>query len=207
MGSRVVHIRLDDWVLMGCHDVMKAGKSSIDNIPMASIVRSVLTALIRKLQNSQQIPTYTAEELYERAMELYNGAKELDLDITLSDIVKPTEEDGSSDMKALLAEAMREIENEGAPEGIADESVEISEVDEEEDRGFLALDLTTQTCNPFSYYLKAVPKDRFIEWANSQNELIQKAVCITYDGLPKQLWGSDKAEEMIKSLLERHLPK
>lgn len=202
--SRVIHIRLDDWVLLGCHDVMKAGKDSIDNIPMATIVRNVLTALIRKLQNTNQIPTYTKEEAYERAMEMYSGAEELDLDIVLSDIVDPVEGDDSSEMAELLKETLREIENEGAPEGIGQE-VEISEASDIPAIPLATLDLFKVESFDFSFLKQTAPKDRFVEWAKDEDKLIQKAVSIVYSGLPQQLWGSEKAETMIKDMLKRHV--
>ena len=203
MPSRVVHIRLDDWVILGCHDILQAGENSIENIPMATIVRNVLTALVRKLQNTNQIPIYTKEEAYERAMELYGGAKELDLDVVLADLVQPEETSDEQAMEDLLKETLRQIENEGVPMGIA-ETVEITEVEQADVIEKPTLNLFTQGCPTFDVYKKQSPKDRFVEWASEQNELIQAAVAVAYTGLPKQLWGTDKAEEMIKDLLERH---
>ena len=203
MPSRVVHIRLDDWVILGCHDILQAGENSIENIPMATIVRNVLTALVRKLQNTNQIPIYTKEEAYERAMELYGGAKELDLDVVLADLVQPEETSDEQAMEDLLKETLRQIENEGVPMGIA-EDVQIAEVAETSVVKMPTLNLLIQSCTPFAELRKQSPKDRFIEWANEQDALIQQAVAVAYTGLPKQLWGTEKAEHMIKNLLERH---
>jgi len=203
MPSRVIHIRIDDWVLLGCHDVMKEGKDSVDNIPMATIVRNVLTALIRKLQNTNQIPTYTKEEAYDRAMEIYSGAEELNLDIALADIIEP-EGEKEEDMTDLVKEALRQIEQEGAPEGLA-EKVEITETSTLPEMPLTTINLLKIDSVSFHFIQKQSPKDRFVEWAADKEAAVKKAVCIVYDGLPKQLWGSEKAENMIKDLLARHI--
>jgi len=182
---------------------MKEGKDSIANIPMATIVRNVLTALIRKLQNTNQIPTYTKEEAYDRAMEIYGGAEELELDIVLADIIEP-EGEKEEDMADLVKEALRQIEQEGQPEGIVEE-VKITEVEEIEEDGPATINLLTMESVSFHFIKTQAPKDRFIEWAEDQEDIVKKAVCIVYDGLPKQLWGSEKAEKMIKDMLARHI--
>ena len=203
MSSRVIHIRLDDWVLLGCHDIMKA-QGNVDNIPMATIARQVLTALVRKLQNTKQIPIYSKEEIVKRALELYEGAYELDFEFNLNEIVKPEEETSDENMLELVKEVQRQIEHEGVPDKLA-QPVTISEkpISDEVFKS-ATLNILNVEHTPFTDVKKAAPKDRFIEWADTQNDIVQAAVCIAYDGLPKTLWGTDKAEVMIKGLLEKH---
>ena len=202
MPSRVVHVRLDDWALIGCHDILKAGGKPVSDIPIATIVRQVVNALVRNMQLNDRIKTYTDEERLDRLHELY-ADDPLDLDILLSDIVTPSREE-EDDISEIVREAVRKIESEGVPQNIASE-VKISEADPIEKVDVTPIDLLTQEFDPFFEFQRKAPKDRFIEWAETQNEIAQAAVCIVYTGLPQDLWGSDKAEQMITGLLKRHI--
>ena len=202
MTSRVVHVRLDDWALIGCHDILKSGGKVVAGIPMSTIVRQVVGALVRNMQLSERIPTYNEEARIKRVAELYMDEPfSLDEAIDLGSIVSERTED--DEILSLVKEAVSRIETEGEPQSIA-EPVEISEAEPVTEEEKPTLNLLTQDFIPFHLLAHKAPKDRFIEWAEKENDIIQAAVCITYTGLPQELWGSEKAEEMISDLLSRH---
>ena len=203
MPSRVVHVRLDDWALIGCHDILKAGGKSVVDIPMATIVRQVVNALVRNMQLSDRISTYTKDEKLDRLKELYSD-EPLDLDILLTDFSKSGAGEEDDDILDIVKEAVAKIEAESEPQNISKE-VEISEADPIQEQDLTPIDLLAQEFDPFFAIQKKAPKDRFVEWADKQNEIAQAAVCIVYTGLPQDLWGSEKAEEMITGLLKRHI--
>ena len=205
MPSRTIHLRLDDWALLGCHDILQMNKRSSENIPMATVVRQVINALVRAYQNSETIPTYTDEERIERAMELYGGALELELPFDPADLLTPGESVSDEDILDIVREAQQKIEESDAPKGIARE-VEIADaIDTLPPGNPPKVNLFSQLCTSFSVHQKLSPKDRFIEWADNQGDLAKQAVAICYTGLPSALWGTDKAEEMIGDLLKNHL--
>ena len=206
MPSRVIHIRLDDWALLGCHDIVKSADKEVSNMPMATIVRHVVNALVRNMQMSEKIPVYNREDRLDRLQELYSD-EPLKLDVTLDNIDVELSDESTRDAEIdqIVIEALKKIGEEGEPEDIS-KPVEISESSIPEGVTVVtAVDIMTQECEPFSSFKKKAPKDRFIEWAEAQdNSIIQQAVAIIYTGLPQELWGSDKAEFMIAGLLERH---
>ena len=205
MPSRTVHLRLDDWALLGCHDILQMNKRSSENIPMATVVRQVINALVRAYQNSGSIPTYTDEERIKRAMELYGGALELELPFDPSDLLIPGEGTSDEDMLDIVREAQQQIEESDAPTGIGRE-VEIADAIDTLPLGDPPkVNLFEQLCTSFTVHQKQAPKDRFIEWAEGQGDLAKQAVAICYTGLPSALWGTDKAEEMIGDLIKNHL--
>jgi len=193
---------LDDWALIGCHDILKAGGKPVADIPMATIVRQVVNALVRNMQLNDRIKTYTDEERLDRLQELY-ADDPLDLGILLADTftVEPEDDD---DISEIVREAVRQIESEGVPQDIGSE-VEISKADPIQKQETTPINLLDQLCEPFFTFQRRAPKDRFVEWAGTQNEIAQAAVCILYTGLPQDLWGSEKAENMITGLLKRHI--
>lgn len=205
MPSRVIHVRLDDWVLLGCHDVMKAGEKLVDGIPMSTIVREVLTAFVRKMQESDYIPAYSVEELQERINEIHQGeldVPDVDLNIFSGEVDEP-----ESDMAELAKQVVQKIEDEGTPENVTEE-VLIQEVSEGIKRPII--NIFDIPCTDFDEHEKEAPKDRLIEWANSQEDQflqdIQKqAVGIVYTSLPKTQWGSEEAKENVLSLIKMHL--
>lgn len=203
MPSRVVHVRLDDWALIGCHDILKAGGKPVADIPMATMVRQVVNALVRNMQLNERIKTYTDEERLDRLQELYQNDP-LNLDVLLSQSDVEIQEEGDDNILDIVKEAVAKIESEGEPQHIASD-VEISEADPIPDKAEESINLLEQEFDPFYEIQRKAPKDRFIEWASDQNDIAQAAVCIVYTGLPQNLWGSDKAEEMITGLLKRHI--
>jgi hypothetical protein len=107
----------------------------------------------------------------------------------------------------IVREAVRQIESEGEPQAIS-QDVTIEEAEDIPTVEVHSINLLDQMCTPFVSLQRQAPKDRFIEWAVEQaNPIIEQAVAITYTGLPQELWGSDKAQEMIAGLLERHREK
>lgn len=206
MPSRVVHVRLDDWALIGCHDILKTGGKLVDSISMSTMVRQIVNALVRNMQVNNKIPMYTKEERYDRLEELYQ-ADVLELDTILDPAAILNLEDPVQDSEILdiVKEAVRKIESEGEPQKIS-QKVTISEVtDTILGKDEQSINLMKQKCTPFSVFKKKAPKDRLIEWAIDQNnDIIKQAVAILYTGLPQELWGSDKAEEMVAGLLHNH---
>ena len=209
MPSRVIHIRLDDWVLLGCHDIVKAGGKSTDNLPLSTITRDVLTALVRKMQQGDQIPFYNQEQVIDRMEELYAGELDIDIPFDVSElfdgtISEETEEEVETDAARIAKMAASIIAEEGEPSIGADSTVNISdkvkEIPERE-----TIDIFAQDSLEFSEVKMQSPKDRFIEQAVETNDdVFKKAVCICYTHLGKDMWGSVTAEQIIMDLVTSH---
>ena len=210
MPSRVVHVRLDDWVILGCHDILKIGGLPIENLPVATMIRQVLGAFIRKMQQLDKIKIYTDEERYQRLQELYQveglileGLGLEDVDISSLDLAQTPERAEDRDISGIVSEAIRKIEMQDEPN--IKEEVKLTDVEEIEDEDIITIDIMTQECTAFDVLAKRAPKDRFIEWAiKEDNKIIKQAVAIAYTGLPQAMWGTDKAEGIISGLFERH---
>ena len=205
MPSRVVHVRLDDWAIIGCHDILKTGGKLADSISMSTMVRQVVNALVRNMQVSDKIPTYTQDERYDRLEEMYKeDILELDTILTPAEIQGVVESVEDSEISDIVREAVGRIESAGEPQHISQE-VTIAEATDELVPEPESVNLMHQMCTPFSVIKKRAPKDRLVEWAVEQdNKIIKQAVAILYTGLPQELWGSNKAEEMIGGLLKSH---
>ena len=127
MPSRVIHIRLDDWVLLGCHDIVKAGGKSTDNLPLSTITRDELTALVRKMQQNEAIPFYNREQVIDRMEELYAGELDIDIPFDVSELFEGTipeeaEEEVETDAARIAKMAASIIAEEGEPSIGADSS-------------------------------------------------------------------------------------
>ena len=190
MPSRVIHIRLDDWVLLGCHDILQTSGKDVANIPLSTVVKVSLEALVRKMQQGEYIPTYDKEYLTRRLSELQIATTDPAIPFSLEELFEnePTTDD---DMKELAQEAVRHIETEGEPRTIQ-KKVEISEKVEIPDPLQTTTNLFKVDSKSFSHFQKLVPKDRCIERAIETNdEAAKKAVAVCYTKLGKDLWGSD----------------
>jgi len=203
MPSRVIHIRLDDWVLLGCHDVLKAGGKDTTNLPISTIVRDTITAVIRKMQYDDMIPTYSKEDLADRVEEFYAS------DIELDEVFSPEElfELGTapeSEISDLAKEVARHIETEGEPTKVAVEKVKIGRKTKREKK-VKTIDIFKQDSRPFKDFQVKAPKDRFVEQATTlDDKVFKKAVCICYSNLDSDLWGSMEAEQIIGDLIASH---
>ena len=202
MPSRVVHVRLDDWVILGCHDILKIGGLPIENLPVATMVRQVLGAFIRKMQQLDKIKIYTEEEKYQRLQELYQADSLIleslgleDIDISSLDLAQANEKSEEQDISDIVKEAIRKIEEQDEPD--IKEEVKLTDAEEIEDEDIITIDIMTQECTPFNVLAKRAPKDRFIEWAvKEDNKIVKQAVAIASTGLPQARWGTDEAEKI-----------
>jgi hypothetical protein len=203
MPSRVIHIRVDDWVLLGCHDLIEAAGKSTVNLSMSTIVRDVLTAFVRKMQQNEDIPFYSREQIMDRLEELYKG--ELDIDIAfnptdLFDIATTPQ----SEISAIAQEAADIIAGESEPEIVSDKVVNIADSPKKKEKTIL-IDIFKQPAVHFSKLQKQAPKDRFIEQAKElEDPIFTQAVRICYTNLGKDLWGSEEAGAIIMDLVKRH---
>jgi len=206
MPSRVIHIRLDDWVLLGCHDILKMGGKDTTNLPLSTVVRDTITAVIRRMQYDNNIPVYSKEDLMDRLEEFYES------DIELEEIFTPEElfEDGIEEInvmtKNVLEIAHRAAEiiaSEGEPTKVSQEvKIEKKKKVKIEKP---TVNLFNQESRSFKEIQIQAPKDRFIEQAIEQDsEVFKKAVAICYSNLDKDLWGSMEAEKIIGVLIASH---
>jgi len=202
MPSRVIHIRLDDWVLLGCHDILKAGGKDTTNLPISTIVRDAITAIIRKMQYDDRIPTYGQEALQERLEEFYTA------DVELEDLFDPSDllnlGDAPDDEVAEIArEAARIIQAEGEPTKVSEE-VKIGKPIKRKVKP-KAIDIFKQDSRPFKDFQTLAPKDRFVEQGVTlDDKVFKKAVAICYSNLDSDLWGSIEAEQIIGDLIASH---
>jgi len=205
MPTRVVHIRLDDWVLLGCHDVLKAGGKSTDNLPLASIVREVITIVIRKMQYDDKIPAYSQEELANQVELFYTE------DIDIDELFDPKElfdlgDAPASPMALIAQEAAERIARESEPESVT-QDVKIGKKSKKEEKK-RKIDIFITDSKPFKEIQIAAPKDRFVEQAlETKDNVFKKAVAIAYSNLDKDLWGSIEAEVIIGDLIASHKSK
>lgn len=205
MPSRVIHIRLDDWVLLGCHDVLeKSGKSTV-NLPLGTIVKDVISAVIRKMQYDDRIPTYSTEDLMERIDEFYTS------DINLEDIFDPEElfelgDAPEGSISAIAKQVAESIAKEGEPESVT-QKVKISKKKKNKGKK-QTIDIFKTESLKFKEIQIRAPKDRFVEQAlETEDDVFKKAVAIAYSNLDSDLWGSMEAERIIGDLIASHKSK
>jgi hypothetical protein len=175
---------------------------------MSTIVREVLTAFIRKMQQGNHISAYDRDQLEERIRELSRGELETP-EISMQGFFE--EEETEPDMSTLASQVLQNIEREGEPVGIVEEEVTIAEAAQVEVTK-QGIDLFSVECEPYDSFKDKAPKDRLIEWAESLDvgnpkQISMKALAITYSNLPQSQWGSKEAEESILRLLGLHLAK
>lgn len=203
MSSRVIHIRLDDWVLLGCHDVLKVGGKDTTNLPISTIVRDTITAVIRKMQYDDKIPVYSREDLIDRIDEIYAD------DVDLESIFDPEElfELGAapiSEISALAEEVARQIATEGEPTKVATNDVKIEKKVKRKIK-ILNINIFKTDSRPFKDFQVLAPKDRFVEQASTiDDKIMKKAVAICYSNMDSDLWGSMEAEQIIGDLIASH---
>ena len=208
MPSRVIHIRLDDWVLLGCHDVLKIGGKDTTNLPLSTVVRDTITAVIRRMQYDCKIPVYSKDDLMDRLEEFYES------DIELEEIFTPEElfelgetvdliKEDTSEISDLAQAVADHIATEGEPTQVS-QKVKIGKKKKSKIKK-PTFNLFNQESKTFKEIQLQAPKDRFIEQAlQVEGEEFKKAVAICYTNLDRDLWGSMEAETIIGDLLAQH---
>ncbi len=202
MPSRVIHIRLDDWVLLGCHDVLKMGGKDTTNLPLSTVVRDTITAVIRRMQYDDKIPVYSKEDLMDRLEEFYES------DIKLEEIFTPEElfelgQAPTTEISDIAQAVANQIATEGEPTKVS-QKVKIGKKKKTKAKK-PTFNLFKQDSKDFKEIQIQAPKDRFIEQAlQVEGEEFKKAVAICYTNLDRDLWGSMEAETIIGDLLAQH---
>lgn len=205
MPSRVIHIRLDDWVLLGCHDVLKVGGKDTTNLPLGTVVRETITAVIRKMQYDDRIPTYSQEDLMNRITEFYED------DIMLEDVFNPDElfslgETPEHPMVEIAQAVAKQIAIEGEPKSVI-QDVKIGKKTKKKSKK-KSIDIFKTDSKSFKEIQIKAPKDRFVEQAlETEDDVFKKAVAIAYTNLDRDLWGSAEAEVIIGDLIASHKSK
>lgn len=205
MPSRVIHIRLEDSTLLGCHDIVKQGGKDVTNLPLSTVVRITIEALVRKMQQSDHIPIYDKDNLAKRLMELQIAMADPEIPFSPTELFEGEEESEDTSLSALALEVARQIEGEGEPD--IKQEVVISDVDIKP-MPQMTLNIFKQDSKTFEEFNRLAPKDRFVEWAIETNsDVVKKAVAICYTNLSSDLWGSEEAQAIIENLYKMHDPK
>jgi len=203
MPSRVIHIRLDDWVLLGCHDVLKQGGKDTTNLPLATVVRDTITAVIRRMQYDDKIPVYSREDLIERLEEFSMDDLELDEMFDPEDLLVLGDAP-DTDVTVLAQQVADHIASEGEPQKVS-AKVKIGRKKKKAKVKKLTFNLLAQESKSFKEIQIQSPKDRFIEQALvEKSDLLKKAIAVCYTNLDKDLWGSMEAEKIIGDLIMQH---
>jgi len=183
--SKVLHIRLPDWVVVGCIDLIEDRKSVVD------AVRRSLEGFIRAMQRRGDVPTYSQAELDEKLN--YYKLRELPAR-SIADIAE---------------EAERLIQGDSTPR--VGRKLEIDESPDTEVQDKAVIDLHDIERRPFGELKEEAPKDRLIEYVTAlaqenekASEIYKTALEIVYSNLPKSEWGGERAQKLIKDLLGMH---
>src|SRR6185295_18395250 len=96
MSSRVLHLRVKDWVLVGCLEFVE------DKVSVTDAVRRSLEAFILVLQRQGKLQKYTQTQVDERLFELKlaipgDVPDPLDLDLTQFDSILKEARDATAD--------------------------------------------------------------------------------------------------------------
>lgn len=213
MPSRVIHIRLDDWVLLGCHDVLKMSGKDTTNLPLSTVVRDTITAVIRRMQYDDKIPVYSKEDLMDRIEEFYESDLQLEEIFTPEELFElgemgPAPVGGTpmvamSEVSEIAQEVADRIATEGEPTQVS-QKVEIGRKKKTKVKK-PTFNIFNQDSKSFKEIQIQSPKDRFIEQAaTAENDVFVKAVALCYTNLDKDLWGSMEAERIIGDLIASH---
>jgi hypothetical protein len=212
--SKVVHIRLKDWALVGCLDYVT------DKTSVSDAVRRTLETFILFLQKQGKIPTHSQDSLAS-LLERNNliepeSSDNNDLE-ALDSLLYQTREDrsqqkGGESFESIAARVEQQIRAASVPD--VRQSVELGEPDSDDLTGEQTLNLFEQERIPFNILKRDAPKDRFIEQGTSyllhpdkmtdEQRVFIAALEIVYTNMPKDLWGTEKALLQINSLIAIH---
>ena len=203
MPSRVIHIRVDDWVLLGCHDILKAGGKSTENLPLSTVTRDVLPAFVRKMQQNEIIPFYSRDQIIDRMEELYAGELDIDIPFDAEELFEFEEEPALSDTAQIAQRAADIIAAAGEPAISAETQTEIRDTMPKQE--VKSINIFSQESKTPEEIQRLAPKDRFVEqFLELGDPVFTKAVCICYSNLDNDLWGSEIAEGIIVDLVNAH---
>ena len=203
--SKVLHIRLPDWVVVGCIDLIEDRKSVVD------AVRRSLEGFIRAMQRRGDVPTYSQAELDEK-LNYYKLRElpELQLDIgEFRDAIRAVATTPARSIADIAEEAERLIQGDSTPR--VGRKLEIDESPDTEVQDKAVIDLHDIERRPFGELKEEAPKDRLIEYVTAlaqenekASEIYKTALEIVYSNLPKSEWGGERAQKLIKDLLGMH---
>lgn len=190
MPTKVLHLRLEAEIIVGCMDA-----SGID-IP-TSAVRQCLEHMIKEWKKANAIPERTPDDI----MYILNGHEEK---LEMPEIPPPGfKEDYDSRFANIAAQAVEFMAKEGEPD-VEEEITIMTAVAEVDQIGTNLMDVDRRN---IKYLSEEAPKDRFIEQAmeSPDEEIFIAAVEIAYSNLPVDQWGTETAEKLISQLVKKHL--
>lgn len=199
--SRVVHLRLNNSTILGCHKLTELQQGESD-IPMSTMLSNVLDSLIDKLIQSGKIPSIEDSAAGVVLNSIYRQSIDEEGDINIQEEpdmfedflidVKVEDETIQENLSIHEVPLEKEFQHRSPDEQQVENNIEYPEVPPWED--------PTMT---YKYYkeLKArAPKDMLIEAAEDSPHL-QHCIEIIYEALPIELWGSAKAQALVAEVL------
>lgn len=191
-----VAINLPADIIAGCMDF------SEDNDIQGAIERT-LTAFISLMKTRGKVPERSEEEI-ESMMSLMHAISEDDIFDGVEEFI-PKKKTGTEDIGTQVE---RHIDSIATPNAKVEGKVSITEAADKPVP--LKVNLFDQHRRTFVELQRESPKDRFIEQIRDnklkgvKDDLLIASVEIAYTHLPKELWGSLRAEETIKQLYNSH---
>lgn len=213
MTSKVVHIRLKDWALVGCLEFIT------DKTSVSDAVRRTLETFILVLQKQGRLAEHTPEEVEAilRRNKLLGDESDTTNDpFDFESIIAQTREEPTKSDTPNFAAIGEELEKRIQLSAVPDvrEAVTLKEPDTVEEASVFSVNLLHQPRLPLQALKRQAPKDRFIEQATGimavpdkvtkDQEIFIAAVEVAYTNLPSDLWGSERAFQEITQLIKLH---
>jgi len=202
--SRVVHLRLRNSTILTCHKLLELQQGEFD-IPMSTMLVTVLDNLTDKLVNSGKLPSIADENA---AIVLDAIYKEVDLgddeEEPESNLPEPDMlEDFCSDVKVSDEDVEDNLSIHNIPldKEFQKRSPDEQQIVEEEINYPDNPPWETNTDYKTFTQLKITsPKDMLIESAEN-SEHLQRCIEMIYSVIPMDMWGSPRAHELVAEVL------
>ena len=191
MPSKILHLRLEAEIIVGCMDA-----SGIDSPTRA--VRDCLQYMVTVWKDRKAIPERTPEDIENLLRQ--ETTPGVIPDIPVRDDSDAVEDNRYAD---LAAQAVKFMEQEGEPDIEEAVSILASTAIANQPK----VDLFTVRRKTLSELRELCPKDRILQDLKDENadRLFVTAVEIVYSNLPIDQWGTSAAERLIDDLVKKHL--
>mgnify|MGYP001811972187 CR=1 FL=1 len=185
--SRVVHARIGDRHLALCFRLLARAGKPTDNLAAATAVRDALGAMLEGLVAQGYLEDITTEEAIKFLDDRIGQA------LIIEGMPVPIFEGDSGpaqvpDLKDRINETLGKVQSGGLEPGAPDN---LPEAEEDE------IDVI-----PLDDLLLAAPKDAILENIDRSNADLVNAVEQVYSVIPRDMWGTDKALNLIQRVLD-----
>lgn len=211
-SSRVIHTRLEDYITLGCFNILRSKGVDISGMPMSSAVGAVLDGIISNMMEQGAIPYVLGVAATHQLNQLVGVRDIQELDLSNVDFSKYVQ----TDEEFSIEETPEKREIFDTIGAIAHEMKERAKTETEEQLFSPAAELqaewveTEPTLKPWERegilsweeIQETAPKDVYVDEAAKMNsELMKRAIQIAYSQTKITEWGTAEASRKISAVV------